>query len=237
LIFSQKKAEGLYASIFGSNVDSTTATNGSGAELDFATGYIYKPKDDLSLKLELLYTYYPGAYAPLETKDKFDQLELIPSVTYKYFTLLWAYCFTNTRGINQNFVKDFFNPITPNGSSKGSWYVEANMKLPIPGTENKLNFIASAGYEHIRHYSLLSYAVYAAGLTYELPENFGGLILSVNAATTTAKKQYYLSINESGQTKNLVAPKLSGGCYKRVLTRTQKWYPIFGQVISSKIKL
>jgi len=214
LIFSQKKAEGIYVSIFGSNVDNTTASNGSGAEIDFAAGYIYKPKKDLSLKLELLYTKYPGAYAPLLTKDKFDQLELIPTVTYQYLTVLWAYCFTDVRGINQNFAPTFFTPLTPNGRSKGSWYAEASLKLPIPATEDKLNFIISAGYEHIHNYSVLSYGVFGAGLTYELPESFAGLILSVNGSATTARKKYYTAINSSGQPKNLVAPKLWVGVTK-----------------------
>jgi hypothetical protein len=166
------------------------------------------------LKLELLYTYYPGAYAPLETKDKFDQLELVPSLTYQYLTVMWAYCFTDTRGINQNFAPTFFTPLTPNGRSKGSWYLEASLELPIPATEDKLKFKMSAGYERIRHYSALSYGVFGAALTYELPESFAGLILSVNGSATTARKKYYTAINGAGQSKNLVAPKIWVGVTK-----------------------
>lgn len=214
LIISQKKNEGFYVSMFGSNVDGTTATNGSGLELDLATGFIYKATQDLSLKLELLNTRYPGAYAPLDTKDSFDVLEIYPSITYKYLTLFWAYSFTNVRGVSQNFVQEFVNPIPPNGNSKGSWYAEANLKLPIPGTEEKLKFLCSVGYQRVRHYSLLNYTVFGTGFVYELPESLGGLLISANASTTNARKKYYTVANGSGKGKNIAATQFWVGITK-----------------------
>lgn len=211
---SPKAEEGFYVSMFGSNVDATTAPNGAGLELDFATGYVYKANKDLSFKLELLNIRYPGSYAPEETKDSLDVLEIGPTISYKWFTFFWSYSISNFHGVNQNLAPSFFTPLPPNGNSKGSWYTEASIKLPIPNTREKFNVLANIGYQYVRNYTALNYTTVGGGISYEIPEEFGGLILSVNACTTNGKKRYYTVVNESGQSKNVGASKFWVGVSK-----------------------
>ena len=86
IVVSQKKEEGLFAGVWGSNVDNTTASNGSGLEALISGGYIYKAYEDLSLKLELRYTRYQGAFgsspSTTDRKDSWDMFEIIPGFNY-----------------------------------------------------------------------------------------------------------------------------------------------------------
>lgn len=219
IVISQKREEGLFAGIWGSNVDNTTAANGSGLEALISGGYIYKSNEDLSLKLELRYTRYPGAFASspatVNTKDSWNMFEIIPGFTYKYFTFYVAVSTTNASGYNQNFVQDFYTPIAPNGNTKGSWYTEGSLNIPIPNTADQFSFKLLAGYWHIRNYSMLSYAVVGAGLCYTAPENYGGLNISINASATTGKKKYYTNVNDSGQSKVISSPAVWAGVLKK----------------------
>ncbi|MDF3033396.1 MAG: hypothetical protein K0R76_350 [Alphaproteobacteria bacterium] len=205
---SQKNDQGLYGGAWGSNVSNTTASNGSGLELCIFAGYVYKRDNDLSLKLEIRNTSYPGAYASLPTKDKFDYLEIIPGVTYKFFSLFLAYSVTNRSGVNQNFAPTFAVPLTPNGNSKGSWYTEASINLPISFIDDQLQFQLLGGYSYTRNYTVLNYAVFGTGVNYKLPESWGGISLSVNISTTTANKKYFKVKDSSGKVTNTVASKV-----------------------------
>lgn len=171
---SQKQGEGLYATIWGSNVSNTIAPNGAGLELDLSVGYIYKKDDDLSFGLELLDIAYPKAYASLPTKDKFDTIMVTPSITYKVFFMAFSYDVTNHFGLNQNLAPTFFTPLRPNGKSNGSNYTEVGVNTPIPTISQSLKFRLTAGYQYVRNYTSLNYAVYTVGLKYKLPESLGG---------------------------------------------------------------
>jgi len=206
LNIGQGKDAGLYAGVWGSNVSNTLFSNGANVELDLYLGYKYRYTPDLSFALEMRNTIYPGAYASLPTKDKYDQVEIIPSVGYKFFTFLLAYSVTNAPGVNKNFAPTFSTPLTPNGNSKGSWYAEANAILPIAVISNDFKLKLFWGYSYFRNYSKLNYNLVGMGLSYKLPEKWSGAILSINGSTTTANKKYYKLSNSAGKTKNSIGP-------------------------------
>ncbi|KAB2832271.1 MAG: hypothetical protein F9K49_08405, partial [Caedimonadaceae bacterium] len=128
---------GFLAGIWASNVSGVSYPNGSDLELDTYLGYNYKYDDDLSMKV-LAYGYlYPGSKptpvplpplpAPqLQLKnDTYNAMEIIPSATYKWLTVTYALSVTNKSGVNSNFADlGWGKPLKPNGSSKGSWYLE-----------------------------------------------------------------------------------------------------------------
>ena len=214
ITLSQRRNDGAFVTLGGSNIDHTTASNGAGVEIDLNAGYTYKANNDLSLTLELDSSWYPGSYASYPTKDRFDQLEIIPSFTYKYFSLMWSYFLSSVKATNGNFVKNFLYPLPPNGNSSGTWYTEGAFNFPIPGTQEKLQGLLSVGYWNFRHYHILNYVVFTAGASYTLPQYLGGVVLSANVSATTARKKYYTSVNSSGQSKNIVGPKFVIGLTK-----------------------
>jgi uncharacterized protein (TIGR02001 family) len=176
-ILSQKKNDGFYVGVFGSNVSSVIpAPNGSGLELNLFAGYIYKKDHDLSFGIELCNTRYPGARASLPLNDKFDYLEIIPNVTYKIFSASFAYSISDRSGVNQNFAPTFPIPLKPNGNSRGSWYAEASANMPVSFINNNLKFRVLWGYWYARNYTVLNYAVFGTGLKYKLPENCGAYL-------------------------------------------------------------
>lgn len=216
-VLRQKKDEGVYVGISGSNVSGIgIAANGAGLELDLYGGYIYKKDNDLSLGIELRNTRYPGARASLPLKDKFDYLEIIPKVTYKIFSGFFAYSLSDRRGVNQNFASTFPAPLKPNGNSKGSCYAEVNANMPVSFIHDNLKFKVLCGYWYTRNYTKLNYTVFGVGLKYKMPQNWGGVSIFANASATTANKKYFRVTNTStGQAKNTVGPKVWLGICKK----------------------
>lgn len=212
LTVKQKEDRGFYFGLWGSNVSTITVPNGAGLELDIFGGYLYKYNDDLSLNLELKATTFPGAHADLPTKDKFNMVELTPGISYKNLDITLAYSLTNAAGVNKNFAPTFTPPLTPNGGSKGSFYVEGTYKYPL--IEDTLDWNLTYGYQHIRHYTKLNYSTVGTGLTYTTPESFGGLSLSVNLSATNAKKSLYTATNNAGRNLVLTRPRIWFGIGK-----------------------
>jgi len=214
---SQKKDEGVYAGVWGSNIDSiATAPNGAGLEFDLYGGYIHKCNNDLSIMLELYDTRYPGARASLPLKDKFDYLEIIPGFKYKFLYVFFAYSISDRSGLNQNFAPTFPIPLKPNGNSKGSWYAEASAKIPLSFISDNLKLRLLYGYRYARNYTVLNYAVFSVGLKYLLPEDLGGVSIFINLSATTANKKYYKTTNPAtGEVRNTVAPKVWLGIAKK----------------------
>lgn len=211
---SQKKDEGAYAGVWGSNVSSTTAPNGAGLELDLYVGYLHKWAEDFSVGLELVHTYYPGAHASLPTRDKFDTLEIIPSVSYKIFSLYFAYALTNYGGINQNLAPTFSIPLQPDGSSRGSFYTEAMVNLPVSFINDNLKLKLFTSYAYIKNYAKLNYFAFGAGLKYEFRDSLAGVSAFINASIIKANKGYYRVTNSSGKTINMISNKIWFGISK-----------------------
>jgi hypothetical protein len=213
-VIKQNRPDGFYVGAWGSNIDSTTAANGANLQLDAFLGYLYKYNPDLTLGLELRESWFPKAHNSLSTRDKYNTLELIPKVQYQIFTFLFAYSFSNARGVNQNFASTYMPPLKPNGSSRGSWYAELGANFPIPNTGDRFKIHLNWGYVYVNHYTSLNYNVFAGGLSYKLPDSWAGLVVSGDASFTTANKKYYRRFNESGGSKNIVAPKVWLGLKK-----------------------
>ena len=216
-VLKQKRDEGFYVGVGGSNIDSVaTAPNGSGMALDLYGGYIHKWNNDLSFILELYNTRYPGARATLPLRDKFDYLEIIQGVNYKFLSMFFAYSISDRSGLNQNLAPTFPIPLKPNGNSKGSWYAEASAKIPLWFISDNLKVRLLCGYRYAKNYTVLNYTVFGAGLKYLLPEDLGGVSIFINVSATTANTKYYRSTNSAtGEVKNTVASKVWLGIAKK----------------------
>lgn len=192
IVVSEREGEGFFAGFWGSTVDSITAPNGNGLEAEIFGGYAYKFSTDLTAKLGLYYMFYPQSYEGL-SRDNYDQLEIIPGFTYKWFTFYAAYTLSNVTGLTPFLIQDLFVAPPPNGNTKGSLYTYGNLAIPLNKEEN-LKLKVWLGYWKIRHYSMLSYAHFGTGLYKTLPKNWAELTLSVNIEGTTAKTKYWTNV-------------------------------------------
>lgn len=193
---------GIYLGVFGSNIDGTSNLyNNCTFEIDLYGGYKAKilpcSLPELECNIGVLYFIYPGAktYAPRSISYNTAQYNI--EISYKWFSLAWAQMFTNYFAICSqsppfNWKKNHFDK--PNGSSKGSPYVEVNLsfdlweKLTFCDVElGKLNLKLHAGYQWVRHYSQLNYADWLAVLSQE----FKWFTLSVTYVGTNVKDHYY----------------------------------------------
>jgi hypothetical protein len=139
-------------------------------------------------------------------------LELIPGLTYKYFSVNVYYCLWEFSGVNEHFALAFNPPLKPNGSSKGSTYVEGNFNYPL--IENTLTFRLTAGHQYVRHYGKLNYSLLGTGLTYKSPDSWGGLAFSVNGSVTNANKSLNTNTNSAGKTLVISRPRIWVGVTK-----------------------
>jgi uncharacterized protein (TIGR02001 family) len=188
----ESEDEGFYAGFWGSTIDSVTAPNGNGLEAEVFGGYAYKFTPDLIGRLALYYMFYPQCYEGV-SRNNFDQLELIPGFTYKWFTFFAAYTFSNVTGLTPLLIQDLFVAPPPNGNTKRSLYTYGALAIPLTKQEN-LKLKLWAGYWKIRNYNMLSYAHFGTGLYYKLPKNFSELILSANIEGTTAKTKHWTNV-------------------------------------------
>lgn len=225
---SQAIDSGFYVGLWGSNVEnnniSITGLNGNGLELAYFGGYTYKYNSDLILNIEAKQTTYPRTYYPLNQNAKFttfvgnnenfDMLEIIPGLTYKWFTALIAIQQSNVRGLTPNLIQRLDPAPAPNGNTKGSLYFYG--KATVPVTLDTWNFITKVwiGYWKIRNYSQLSYAHYGVGISYTLPKCYKELVLSLNLEGSSAKRRFYRSLDITQKQINTAGTKLTFGIEK-----------------------
>ena len=201
--FDYTHSSGFYLGTWASNVSSNTFPNAN-MEWDFYGGYNGKINDDLSYNVGLLQYYYPGgktsAFSP---NDKFNTLEAYAGITWKWLNLKYSHTLTDYFGVsNTGFQPCNFNTGVcdlPNGDSKGSGYIEANVTYEIM---EKLNLVAHIGHQKVRHYKNLDYTDWKIGITKELPKEWGGVTVGLAYVDTDADKAYY-RFNASGETKTL----------------------------------
>jgi uncharacterized protein (TIGR02001 family) len=125
-------ANGIYAGVWSSNVDSDTgAIAGNTQEIDLYGGYVHTFNPDLSLNLGALYYYYPAGKKV--TAYSANSVDLTAALTYKYFTLKYSYMPTKYFG----FV-----------DSEGSSYVEFNGNYPVAQVAG-LNLTAHVGHQYV----------------------------------------------------------------------------------------
>lgn len=189
---------GFLIGTWGSNVSDTGFQNGADMEFDVYTGYAHKFNDDLSAKIVGNWCMYPGAKPTADPSQTYNAFELIPSVTYRWLTVLFAYSFTDKAGFNSQLAAP---PLTPNGDSRGSWYFESSLRVPLFRDDLNLNLVY--GYQEVRHYTLASYSNYGASVDYTLPDSLGGLNLKLGVAGTDNDKRIYTVANNAGETLNV----------------------------------
>ena len=131
--FDYSNTNGLYAGVWGSNVDSDPyAINGNTMEIDLYGGYVHTFNPDLSLNLGALYYYYPNS-KKLGNGNSSNSVDLTAALTYKYFTLKYSYMPTKYYGA---------------ADSSGSGYVEFNANYPVAQLAG-LNLIAHVGHQKV----------------------------------------------------------------------------------------
>jgi uncharacterized protein (TIGR02001 family) len=195
---------GFLVGVWASNVSGTQYPNGSGKELDAYFGYNYKHNDDLSAKILAYWYLYPGAKYGAPYNENFDTMELIPSVTYRWLTATFAYSVTDAYGVNNKTVP-IIN-LTPNGNTKGSWYAEGALRIPLFRDDLALSLVY--GYRKMRNYGDLSYSTYGASVDYTLPESLHALNLKVGVNGTNNNKQYYTAFNADNDNVNIGRTRL-----------------------------
>jgi uncharacterized protein (TIGR02001 family) len=125
-------ANGFYAGVWGSNVDSNAAAiAGNTLEIDLYGGYVHTFSPDLSLNLGALYYYYPTNKKI--TAYSANSVDLTAALTYKYFTAKYSYM-----------PSKYFGVVDSNGSG----YVELNAAYPVAQVEG-LNLTAHVGRQYV----------------------------------------------------------------------------------------
>jgi uncharacterized protein (TIGR02001 family) len=195
---------GIYLGTFGSNVDGTSEFyNNTSMEWDFYGGYKGKlfpcTISDFSYSLGLIYYYYPGGQAKVPSRTRYNTGEFNIGVSYKWISIKYSQTITNYFGVDShnppvNFQKH--KPDKPNGNSKGSSYIEANISFDLYEkapwrfwciTGGKLNFSTHVGHVTVRHYEHLSYTDWNATLNQE----FAWFNIFLTYVGTNARPAYY----------------------------------------------
>lgn len=201
---------GFYLGTWASNVDGTTHFyNNTSMEWDFYGGYKGKLLSclisDLSYNVGLICYYYPGGKTDSRHSVPYNTGDIFIELAYKWFSIKYWQTFTNYFGIcshNPPFNWNTERANKPNGSSRGSVYIEANAtfdlyeKLSLPRfcfTGGKLNILLHVGHQTVKHYEHLSYTEWRVTLTQEL-DWFTPFISYVG---TNAKHAYFDVPNNS----------------------------------------
>lgn len=200
--FDYSHENGVYLGTWASNVDGTAHFyNNTSMEWDMYGGYKGKlfpcSIPDFTYNVGLIYYYYPGGQSLSPHSVRYNTGEFYIELVYKIFSIKYWQTLTNYFGINSD------NPPTnqvdgttdrPNGSSRGSTYIEANLtydllkKVSFRCIEaGKLNVFLHVGHQTVRHYEHLSYTDWRATLTQE----FDWFNVFLSYVGTNAKHDYY----------------------------------------------
>lgn len=162
---------GFYLRTFASNVDGTgNYINNTSLEWDFYIGFQHKLwETPLSYNVGFEIYYYPGGEAPVPRGVGYDTVEYYIGFIYKNFSIKLYQTLTDYFGVNShnpptNWDKN--RPIRPNGHSRGSLYVEADLDFD-PDPKWKISF--HAGYQSVTNYPQLSYFDWQVAVTYLFP--------------------------------------------------------------------
>jgi uncharacterized protein (TIGR02001 family) len=147
-------ANGLYAGVWSSNVDSDIyAISGNTIEIDIYGGYVHTFSPDLSVNLGALYYYYP-TNKKLGTPYSPNSVDLTAAITYKYFTAKYSYM-----------PSKYFGFIDSNGSG----YVELNANYPVAQVAG-LNLTAHVGRQYVAgtgHFDGIAYPAVTSNSIYD----------------------------------------------------------------------
>ena len=186
--FDYSNANGLYAGIWGSNVDKN-ALYGNTMETDLYGGYVYQINPDVGINVGFLQFLYPnhdkaGATSSTPgTGGSANTTELNASVTYKWLTLKQSVAVSNFFGLN--------NGYDGHGDSSGSGYTELNFNYQLP--VQAINLALHVGHQTVRGRSIADYTDYLVGINKDFEiAGSKGWNAGVNFTTTDANSTWYV---------------------------------------------
>ncbi|CUI17988.1 hypothetical secreted protein [Candidatus Protochlamydia naegleriophila] len=202
--FDYSHTSGVYLGTWASNVDGTTHFyNNTSMEWDFYGGYKGKffpcSAPDFTYNFGAIYYYYPGGKTHAKENVPYNTAEFYIELSYKWLSVKYWQTLTNYFGIcsdNPPFNWEKNRADRPNGSSKGSNYIEANATFDLYKKVcwprfclkgGKLSLLLHVGHQTVRNYEHLSYTDWRATLTQEF-DWFNAFISYVG---TNARHAYF----------------------------------------------
>lgn len=197
--FDYVDPSGWYVGFWGSNV-SNVAINNASAETDPYGGYTGSI-GDFTYDIGLLQFYYAGGKYNV-SGESYNTLELYAGLTYKFVNIKYSHELTDYFGFNDRSVAQDFG-LTPNGDSKGSHYLEANLNFDL-GQGFSLGL--HAGRQTVKHYEQFNFTDYKIGISKDLGS---GYLASMAYIDTNANKTLYTDVHglDTGRAKWLVSIK------------------------------
>ncbi len=202
--FDYSHSSGFYLGTWASNVDGTTHFyNNTSMEWDFYGGYKGQPfthlLSELHSNMGMIFYYYPGGKTHAKKSVGYNTAEGYIELSYRWLTIKYWQALTNYFGIcsdNPPFNWKKHCADRPNGSSRGSNYIEANVSLDLNKKMHwprlclnggKLTLLIHLGHETVRHYEQLSYTDWRITLTQE----FDWFNVFLSYVGTNAKQAYF----------------------------------------------
>ena len=200
--FDYSHVNGIYLGTWASNVDGTAHFyNNTCMEWDLYGGYKGKlfpcTAPDFTYNIGFIYYYYPGGKTNSLKSVHYNTGEFYVELTYKGFSIKYWQTLTDFFGFNSNNSptnqKDGITD-RPNGSSRGSTYIEANLTFDLLKKvcfrcleAGNLNLYLHIGHQTVRHYEHVSFTDWRATLT----QQFDWFNVFVSYVGTNAKHDYY----------------------------------------------
>ena len=202
--FDYSHTSGFYLGTWASNVDGTTHLyNNTSLEWDFYGGYKGElfpcSIPHLTYNVGLLYYYFPGGKTKSPNSVNFNTAELYIEINYKWLTIKYWQALTDFFGVcsdSPSFNWKTHREDKPNGSSRGSTYIEAHaifdlyqhLSLPYLCLKGgKLSLALNIGHQTVRNYEHYSYTDWRAALNQE----FEWFNLFVSYVGSNAKRAYF----------------------------------------------
>ncbi len=159
--FDYSYKNGLYLSLFGSNI-SGLIYNNANVELDFYAGYKGKALacalPDLKYNVGIVYYYYYRGEAAIPSRNRFNTAEIYFEISYKWFALKFWETVTDYFGVNSQQPAYNYHTgayVHANGTSRGSFYIETNWNFDL-SKKYKVSLLMHGGCQTVRNYHQLS---------------------------------------------------------------------------------
>jgi uncharacterized protein (TIGR02001 family) len=173
---------GWYLGFWVSNVSNDTIHNGH-LESDPYGGYS-NTIGDVSYDLGFWRWTFIGAFEA-NSRQKYDTLEAYAGLTWKMFNLKYWREITDYFGVNAQAAGPDLG-MTPNGSSKGSHYLEGNVNIEL---SHGFSMILHAGRQEVSNYPFYNFNEYRIELDKDLGDNY---LVSLAYGDTSANPLAYV---------------------------------------------
>jgi uncharacterized protein (TIGR02001 family) len=172
---------GLYGGAF--FVHNSAILNKETVEFDPYVGYL-KRIDDWTIDTGVFAWLYPHSRLDV-TGNRYNTLEATFDVTYKIFGVKLWYDLKDFWGLDRDSAAINYY-LEPNGSSKGSFYIDSHLNMPLP-----MDFLLKlhVGHQFIRNYGELDYTDWLLGFEKSLGHH---LTLGGAYSGTNANQSFYL---------------------------------------------